>query len=481
MIQKEENNKIVGKFIGSKSKLISKVSIIDFNFEEISISTTTETDNINSNIIHARYHEEESISKASRTPDKFDEELISPEMQPPIMVPIDFTDDWLKERFSSKKKTTSAFENEEDAIAEINSKFSDILGEDISIEVADFKKQKQEVTEIAHMELPSGSEELIDSEVVKQAKEAGFTSMPTAQAEDSDSTDDALSSTGGLDSLGMETAQETQPSEDLSKEAQATIKSQDASMDYLSKQINNINSDSDSPSAATEEANQEFMPLDTQPSQGLKEVDKQSVENYLSKKELEEIKQQAYDEAVSNIDLDKIHQEAKSRGYEEGFKQGEAKASLSAKAETEEAMGKVGELVEEFEKLKYNILDNVQENFHEITQAVCEAVLDRSVTIDPSKFASVIKSAVDQAVEGDDFKVKVSPEKFSQLENLNLGSLTGKFVSDQDLAKDEFKVDSDLTSVSSSIKEIVLGLLEKADLTLFDEDDLNQEETDKVG
>lgn len=208
MIQKEENNKIVGKFIGSKSKLISKVSIIDFNFEEISISTTTETDNINSNIIHARYHEEESISKASRTPDKFDEELISPEMQPPIMVPIDFTDDWLKERFSSKKKTTSAFENEEDAIAEINSKFSDILGEDISIEVADFKKQKQEVTEIAHMELPSGSEEIIDSEIVKQAREAGFTSMPTTQAENSDSTDDALSSTGGLDSLGMETAQD---------------------------------------------------------------------------------------------------------------------------------------------------------------------------------------------------------------------------------------------------------------------------------
>ena len=227
----------------------------------------------------------------------------------------------------------------------------------------------------------------------------------------------------------------------------------------------------------TSDNEESFVPLDTAPAQGLKEVDQASVDNYLSQKELEEIRNQAYQDAISEIDLEAIKQEAKSKGYEDGYKQGEAKASLSAQAETEAALDKVGDLVGEFEQLKFNILENVQENFHEITQAVCEAVLDHTVTLDPQKFANIIQNAISQTVESDNFKIRVNSKKLEQFKSVDLGSLDGKFIADDDLKEDEFKVDSDLTSVSSSIKEIILDLLEKADLDLFESD----QETDKVG
>ena len=477
MIQKEEHNKLVGRFIGSKSKLISKVSVIDFNLEEISITDTAQTDNINSNIIHARYHEEEAISKISQTPEIFGEELINPSMQPPIMVPLDFTKEWLEEKFSTKKKISSAFENEADAIAEINSKFADILGENLTPE----KK-------VSEFEVDLDENQRNENGLQKSLGE----DTSTEDQKNNDDSSNHAPASGGLDSLGLDTSTIQADENDLSKVEKATIISQEASMDYLSKQINDANLESnpsDSDKITNEKNNSshetnppsdnEFVPLETQSNEVLNEVDKKSVENYLSKKEIEEIRQKAYEDAISEIDLDKIQQEAKSRGFEDGFKQGEAKASLSNKAETEEAMSKVAELVDEFEKLKFNVLENVQENFREVTQALCEAVLDRAIALDPNRFADVIKSAIDQTIEGDEFKVRVSPEKFKQFENLDLGSLAGKFVEDGDLSKDEFKVDSNLTSVSSSIKEIIIGLLNKADLSLFEAKDEEASETNE--
>jgi flagellar assembly protein FliH len=460
MIDREESDKLVGKFIRSKSKLYDKVSIMEFDFQEIAVSQTTYTDNINGNIIHARYHEEQEISLASQTPEKFDDELLPPEAQAPLMVPVDFTEEWQETRSNNRKKSSSVFENETDVLAEINRKFSDILGDNVTTEENGETQKSDDGTREDTVKSPLEASENIDKVDKGDARE--LSDLPSSS----------------------QTPHVSNP--DLTKQQQDTIASQEASMDFLSKKINDFNVEEEQKVENTSENNpeytnatqgeQSFVPLDTAPTQGLKEVDKDSVDTYLSQKELEEIRNQAYQDAVAEIDLKKIQQEAKSKGYEEGFKQGEAKASLSVKAETESALGKVGDLVDEFEKLKFNILENVQENFHEITQAVCEAVLDHSITVEPKKFAKIIQNAINQTVESDNFKIRVNPKKMEQFQSVDLGNLDGKFIADSDLKEDEFKVDSDLTSVSSSIKEIILELLDKADLDLFESD----QETDKV-
>ena len=195
------------------------------------------------------------------------------------------------------------------------------------------------------------------------------------------------------------------------------------------------------------------------------------MDKYLSSKELEEMRKRAYEQITSEIDIEGIKDQARSEGYQDGFKQGESKAALSSKAENEKTMAKVGDLVEEFEKLKFNILENVQENFQEVTQAICESVLNREINIDPIKFSDVIQNAIKQTIGNDNFEIRVSPEKFEKLEKIELGNLTGKLISDPDMSDDEFKVESDLTSVSSSIRQIVTELLEKADLNLFDNEE----------
>lgn len=475
MIQKEEEDKKIGKFISKKSKLISKVSIIDFSFSEISVTPATSPDNLHGNIIHARYHDEQEISLTARTPEKFNEELISKDMQAPPMVPVDFTESWLQQKLSRKKKASSVFENEEEVIAEINQKFSDIIGEEIAPS-AGKSKGENAPNESSEQDLTDYEESPHESQSFSIDSEVSY-SKPLNQNE--------------LPSIEVSKDVRSSETKELSKSEKDSFLSQDASMDYLSKQISNFNGHASSkntpsgnstngPDKSMTSNSSDFIPMDTDDQGGLNEVDKKSIETYLSQKELEDIRQKAYDKALENIDIDAAVAESKSLGYEQGFAQGEAKASLGARAETERAMEKIGLLVEEFEQLKFNILENVQENFMELTQAVCEAVLDRTISLDPKKFSDLIKTAINQTIETDKFKIKVSESKYEQLKHMELGDLTGKFSIDHELADDQFKVDSDLTSVSSSVKQIILELLEKADLNLFEDEGPTSNTSDKV-
>ena len=207
MINQEENDKLVGKFIRSKSKLYDKVSIMEFDFEEIAVSHTTYTDNINGNIIHARYHEEHDISMASQVPDKFDAELLPPEAQAPLMVPIDFTEEWKEARFNNRKKSSSAFESESDALAEINRKFSDILGDNITADATNSSTEEPSESKNRNVE----SVEAIGGTVAEHNVTGDLNDLPTAN----------------------QTPHVTNP--ELSQHQQDKIASQEASMDYLSK------------------------------------------------------------------------------------------------------------------------------------------------------------------------------------------------------------------------------------------------------
>ena len=157
------------------------------------------------------------LALASRTPEKFNDELINPSYHPPKLVPVDFTEEWLKEKYSSKKRNSSAFENEEHALAEINNKFADILGGDIVLDPSEIpKKPIEEVSENIHMEMPEVGKKILNESIKNK-------------------NDIADKLENSVDENFSQSETQSNQSDTLSNLDKKTMMSQEASMDMISK------------------------------------------------------------------------------------------------------------------------------------------------------------------------------------------------------------------------------------------------------
>jgi flagellar assembly protein FliH len=168
-------------------------------------------------------------------------------------------------------------------------------------------------------------------------------------------------------------------------------------------------------------------------------------------------------------------EQAKAKGFETGFKQGEEKAEIHAREKTSEMMGKVAEILSEFKTLKHEVLNNVQENFYEIAQAVAEALLKREFRLNPETFAQVVRRAIDDALAPDTFKIKVHPETYELVSKLDQEDIVKALVKDTDIEVGDFKIESDLSVVDGNIRKVISELLQHADLDLFEKADDDDE------
>jgi flagellar biosynthesis/type III secretory pathway protein FliH len=165
--------------------------------------------------------------------------------------------------------------------------------------------------------------------------------------------------------------------------------------------------------------------------------------------------------------LEALKDEARAAGYRDGFKLGEEKAELQSRNSAQTLFGHVAELISEFEALKHSVLVGAQHNFYELAQAMGEALLGKEFSIRPESFAAVIRKAIDETVESDSFKVRVHPETFEKLANLDLPDLKKRLVKDPSLGIDHFRIESHLTAVDQNARKLIATLLEQADVDLF--------------
>ncbi len=205
----------------------------------------------------------------------------------------------------------------------------------------------------------------------------------------------------------------------------------------------------------------EFIPINvSQKIEANFSAEDSAIEDYKSRVEVAKVDQKK---------LDEIYQEAEARGYREGFRVGEEKAEIQVKDQSRALFNKVGEIVHELASLKHAVLENVQENFYEVAQALAEALLQREFTIHPETFQAVIKRAISDSIDQDQFKIRVSPKMFERLHKLENSEFKDLLIKDKSLNEFDFKVDSNLSIVDVSISKMLTDLLEKADLGLFDE------------
>ncbi len=395
---------------------MKKISVVDYSFQEITKTKTTQTDNLAGNIVFANLHSAEETADL-KEPRFFSSNLLTEDQQSPVILAQDFTKDWTKSRQNGSKRNSFLDEDELDPLEALRLQ-----------QIMDKRQQEQ-------------SEQEADSEVST-----------------------------------LDSASKNEQVEDRTDSAPRN--SEMASIDMMSKVISEMKSGKkESQVGALEnevhsaETDSSFIPMSGTPGQ-VGDYEESARMTYLAQKELDEIRnrayQEAYEDAKSSLDLAKISAEARSIGYEAGFKEGEAKGVISADQKKEAVALNIQGLLSEFEKLKFNIMENAQENFVELVQAICEALLDQYFAVDPESFAKVVLQAVKSGIQADHFVVHVHPEKFESMKGVTIPGFIEKLKPDSTLAKDEFKIDSDLTALSGNIRQMISDLVKKADVNLFE-------------
>ncbi len=403
-----------GRFLKGNSRVLEKVALSDFSFGSLDETEKVTPDNAVRNIIHAKYHEADELARGVVPPASFDFDLL-PHQRRPVIMPTDFTKDWERSRKLSKDRL-------------------------MHLDDEDYDLQQSLGT--AH---PDEEDEQPGQRAAGAAGKPGAAPVPAAAAE---------------------AKAPAAPTEVKAPFDGPIEKSPYASMDAVSLAIKNLRPGTDA-----------FIPTSAPPS-----ASGVTTTTHLPVSDPEALASDTYKQRVAERQHDeealkKAFEEARERGYQEGhtggFKdghaQGEEKAEIASRQHANALFGKVGELLQEFSGLKHEILNNVQENFYELAQAMAEALLKREFSIRPDAFVAVMRKAIDEAVEPGKFKIKVHPETYAHVETVAPADIAAALVKDPGLEPGDFRIESALSVVDVNIHSLIKDLLDQADIALFND------------
>jgi flagellar biosynthesis/type III secretory pathway protein FliH len=423
----QDGPKRQGRFIKKGSTVAKNIALQEFPFAEINTLPTLSHDNSSRSIIHSTYHETVAIDAATKYPDKFDDDLGNPRDQRAVLVPLDFTADWERTK-SMRRDRIKNSEDDDDfdyeaamRAARMKADVGPAEGDEAASTAGGAASSAPAAAKAA--EAAASAAEADDAVAAMQA--AGFRfSKPPSEEE--------------AEAAPVQQAAPQRPSPAPQRPAAPPVEPSVAATNELLGALN------DQPST--------FIPMAASEADVAEEYRRR-----LAQKEQDE------KERV------KLEEEAKARGYREGFRIGEEKGATFARQNAGALFGKVGELISELGNLRKLILDNVQDNFYEICQAMAEALFKREFTIHPETFAAVIKRAIEEAVEPGKIKVRVHPEMFERIAALGVKDLEPLLVKDASIDPSDFRVESEQAVVDASLSKIVADFLTQADLALVEE------------
>ncbi len=403
-----DGQKKQGRLLKKDTKILSSVQMVEFSFEQIATNPLVSFDNARGSIIHSRYHEPGQLKQVVREHDALNktvQDVHKPQLG--VIFPADFTQDWHNERVNSKRRALGIDDDDDDI---------DILSQ------ARMRGRGQEASS-HHVEVgDDNSDEELFSEPMIQAH---------ASSPDIIRSQDADGRVKTLNEGDMATAISKAFAPPSSSQAENAATAQEKS----------------------------FEPLPTENTASAAIEDK-AIETWKSKQQIAKQNEQL---------LEELRTQARAEGYQAGFREGEEKGLLSGQKNAAQVFSKVSEILNEFSGLKELILNNVQKNFYELSQAIGEALLGREFSIKPEAYATMIQRVIKDTIAPNDFKVRMHPETWQKVHNLNLPDLESNLVKDQSIPIGDFRVESNLTVVDVTAKKLVTQLLEKTDINLFDE------------
>lgn len=107
----QTSNRSHGRFIKKNDPVRNVMNINEFNLMEIMDKPVTYHDNANANIIHNKLHDHEELAEGVR--DSFEINMSFPHESRPVIRPLDFTDEWKKQKKRQANRHQRLEEEEE--------------------------------------------------------------------------------------------------------------------------------------------------------------------------------------------------------------------------------------------------------------------------------------------------------------------------------------------------------------------------------
>ncbi|SMF69493.1 FliH/SctL family protein [Pseudobacteriovorax antillogorgiicola] len=436
-----------GRFIKKDDPICEALSITNFNLMEICETHITYADNVDANIIHTKLHLDEDLDVGVKVPREI-ESIFEPAEYRPVIKPLDFTQEWIKQR--KRMHSRSARLDEEDEIdlemeniaRKLRKKFSKQLKKQ------EAASEEQEVKKIGD-EL-SFEETIDENPVVKgdssPRKKAGL-SLPNMKKKMAEEGLPPLNPDETFAGVPTSASQQISDDEPLAADPSSTsFKEVGEAINQIAPEIPAMPSLPRDPHISDEEGFVPMSPAVSSPPPMPQEDKEEAIEK------------------------------AKSKGYEDGYKIGEEKAMIVIQEKVNQILDEFSKMIHEFEGMKSNILVSAQENFQTICQSMMESLLQREFQMNPKSFETIIERAIAEAVPDDEFKVLVSQDTYDRVKDDVSDSLKGRLKVDQGMKEGNFKIESKLSVVDGNISQIIEDLLDQADIELFD-----KHSDDKVG
>lgn len=413
----QDGRKRAGRFIKGNDRLMNHVSIGEYSFEEICPTPIASFDNEDSSIIHARFHTAADLKKTVLVHPKFNQILSPHDGDRSVIRPVDFTPEWnqVVSPSTGRRRRIGRGDDAMELSDEGQRELEKIFGQELLHQQASGKNQASEQGR-------QGNSNQLKMQAEKAATDAWAN---TAEPE---------------------TVKKVEPVSSPEREAGAFRISRD------------------------EPASDAFIPLATGGTVGQAEsVEHEAVDAWKVRKDLEQEMVKTVAEAKEAA-IQEGKKTGYDTGYQDGFRTGEEKGELGARQTASQFFGRAGELIREFESLKGQILENVQQNFFDLCQAMGEALLEREFEIRPDSFATIMRKAVSETVKGDQFKIRLNPETADSMAKAGIKDLDDHLVKDAQIPAWEFRLESQLSVVDVQAKKMVKNLLSQADVTLFAKD-----------
>lgn len=418
-----EGERWQGRFIKTGSALMKNVTVQEFALEEISENFMLLADNAEGNIIHMSSHEEIAHESGVKDSIEIDQDLATTEMKRPVLRPLDFTEEWRRQRKSRNRRAMNEDDDNQELINEVfNSQTNEFEPADKPIDSDDRALANSAK---ANAMLAQEDQEKAEPEKPVQAFRIQKQNLSDAKDFIQSAHIEAETNTTRLEKVsGVSTPPPTAPN----------------------------------PPPPVAEKVPEFVPFSAAAKEE-QNLEAEAIGKY--RMNLKDRKEQEEEEA-------RLLAESKAKGYEDGFAEGETKAAMQMLENNKNLVEQLSAIVDRFESMKKDILHNAQENFQVVCQTLIESLLRREFSINPDAFASIIDRAVDETIANDNFKIRLHPKNFHAMESIAPDHLKKKIIIDESVKEGDFRIETNLSVVDGNVGQLIRDLLEQADLQLFD-------------
>ena len=424
-----DGKKLVGRFFKKNDPTKEHLDITNFDLEEISEADFIYPDNIESSIIHKDMHSPTELSTTIKSDNLMTDNFANPKLVRPILVPLDFTEEWRKQKQNAYKKSHLHDEEDEFEMEQEYLRRQSLRSEQI---LSGKSAKKENPLDVGFDENEEKNEDDTISDPKKEDGEIIHTESEEKQA---------------MENIGSKI-----------NETSREEKAEESSIEDLSQEARKITNSDENPNDT------KFVEMNTELTPDGENPEIPTISEY---KEKAELQRELNEEEKKMIEVAK--DKGYSEGYSEGFRLGEEKGTLQAKEQAKNIHDELNKVISEFEGMEKNILHNAQENFLVVCQAMMEAILKKEFELNPESLLSVLNTAIEDAVTEDNFKVHLNPETIKSIDEILSDDLRTKIIADDSISAGDFKIDSNMAVVDGNIGTLIEKLIKQNDLELFGE------------